>query len=65
MLKHQKWQHWCKVQGLHNAASTTSHSSDAKLFFENKQANMKNKPKMGNLTEKQAQHAFVGIFKKT
>jgi len=53
------------VQGLHNAASTTSHSSDAKLFFENKQANMKNKPKMGNLTEKQAQHAFVGIFKKT
>jgi len=33
-------------------------SSDARLFCKNKQANLKNKPKMGNLTEKQAQSAF-------
>jgi len=32
--------------------------SDARLFCKNKQANLKNKPKMGNLAEKQAQHAI-------
>jgi len=28
------------------------------LFCKNKQVNLKNNPKIGNLTEKQAQHAF-------
>jgi len=32
--------------------------SDARLFCKNKQANLQNKPKMGNLTEKQAKRAF-------
>ena len=35
-------------------------SSDARLFCKNKQEYMKNKPKTGNLTEKQAQHALAG-----
>jgi len=38
-----------------NAYTTVS---DARLFFKNKQANLKNKPKMGTLTEKQAQRTF-------
>jgi len=33
-------------------------NSDAKLFCKNKLANLINKPKMGNSTEKQAQRAF-------
>jgi len=33
-------------------------TSDARLFRKNKLANLKNKTKMGNLTEKQAQRAF-------
>jgi len=33
-------------------------TSDARLFCKNKQENFKNKPKMGNLMEKQAQRAF-------
>ena len=32
--------------------------SDARLFCKNKLANLKNKPEMVNLTEKQAQSAF-------
>ena len=32
--------------------------SDVRLFFKNKQANLKNKPKTVILTEKQAQRAF-------
>jgi len=31
-------------------------SSDAKLFCKNNQVNLKNNPKLGNLTKKQAQH---------
>jgi len=38
-----------------NAYTTVS---DARLFFKNKQATLKNKPKMGTLTEKQAQRTF-------
>jgi len=33
--------------------------SDARLFSKNKQENLKNKPKIGNLTKKQAQHALA------
>jgi len=40
-------------------------TNDARLFFKNNQANLKNKPKMGNLTEKQAQRAFGRKIKKT
>jgi len=40
-------------------------SSDARLFCKNKQENMKNKSKIGNLTEKQAQHALAGKCNKT
>jgi len=39
--------------------------SDATLFSKNKQVNLKNKPKIGNLTEKQAQNALAGKFNKT
>jgi len=39
--------------------------SVARLFFKNKQANLKNKPKMANLTEKQAQRAFGRKVQKT
>ena len=39
--------------------------SDARLFCKNKQVQLKNKPKIGNLTEKQAQHLLAGKFKKT
>jgi len=34
--------------------------SDARLFSKNKQVNLKNKLKIGNLTEKQAQNALAG-----
>jgi len=40
------------------ASKRLSLTGDAKLFWKNKQANLKNKPKMGNLTEKQGQRAF-------
>jgi len=40
-------------------------SSDARLFSKNKQENVKNKPKICNLTEKQAQHALAGKCNKT
>jgi len=33
-------------------------TSDSSLFHKNKQAHFKNKPKIGNLTDKQAQNAF-------
>jgi len=39
--------------------------SDARLFCKNKQCNMKNKPKIGNLSEKQAQHPLPGKCNKT
>jgi len=39
-------------------------SSDARLFCKNKQANLKNKLKMGNSTEKQAQRVFGRKIKK-
>jgi len=39
--------------------------SDARLFCKNKQVNLKNKPKIGNLIEKQAQHALAVKFNKT
>jgi len=39
--------------------------SDARLFAKNKQMNLKNKLKIGNLTEKQAQNALAGKFNKT
>jgi len=40
-----------------NLATTTS---DARLFCKNKQVNLKNKPKISNLTERQAQHPLSG-----
>jgi len=40
-------------------------SCDARLFSKNKQVNLKNKLKIGNLTEKQAQNALAGKFNKT
>jgi len=40
-------------------------SSDARLFCKNKRIKFKNKPKIGNLTEKQAQPALAGKFSKT
>jgi len=47
------------------AQVATSFTSDARLFYENKQGNLKNTPKSGNLTEKkQAQFALVGKLKK-
>jgi len=52
-----------KIQILHTT-SGCAWTSDARLFFKNKQANLKNKPKMGNLTEKQAQRAFGRKMKK-
>jgi len=39
--------------------------SDARLFCKNKQVNLKNKQKIGNLTEKQAQNALTGKFNKS
>jgi len=39
--------------------------SDARLFCKNKQVNLKNKPKTGNLTEKQAQHPLAWKLNKT
>jgi len=39
--------------------------SDARLFCKNKQVSLKNKLKIGNLIEKQAQHALAGKFNKT
>jgi len=36
--------------------------SDARLFCKNKQVNLKNKPKIGNLTEKQAPYALAAFF---
>jgi len=39
--------------------------SDARLFWKNKQVNLKNKPKIGNLTEKQTQKALAGKFNKS
>jgi len=43
----------------------TFDTSDAKSFCKNKQVNLKNKPKIGNFVEKQAQHALAGRFNKT
>jgi len=36
-----------------------SQTSIARLFCKNKQENMKNKPKIANLTKKQAQYALA------
>ena len=36
--------------------------SDARLFCKNQQVNLKNKPKIGNLTEKQAPYALAAFF---
>jgi len=50
---------YCYQQSLHYLPQMSAFdSSDARLFFKNKQANLKNKPKMGNLTEKQAQRVW-------
>jgi len=38
--------------------------SDARSFCKNKQVNLKNKPKIGKLAEKQAQLALAGKFNK-
>ena len=43
------------VTSVHKPPSVDS--SDARLLCKNKQVNLKNKPKIGNLTKKQAQHA--------
>jgi len=40
-------------------------TSDARLFCKDKQENLKNKPKIGNLSEKQAQYALAIKFNKT
>jgi len=54
---------------LHTAQKLTRDSyvitSDARLFCKNKQVNLKNKPKIGSLTEKQALYALAGKFNKT
>jgi len=42
-----------------------SQTSIARLFCKNKQENMKNKPKIANLTKKQAQYALAGKSNKT
>jgi len=39
--------------------------NDAKLFCKNKQVNLRNKHKKGNLAEKQAQNAFFDKLNKT
>jgi len=39
--------------------------SYTRLFCKTKQEDMKNKPKIGNLTEKQAQHVLAGKCNKT
>jgi len=39
--------------------------SDARLFSKNKQENLKDKPKIRNSTEKQAQNALVEKLNKT
>jgi len=39
-------------------------SINARLFCQNKRENLKNKPKIGNSTEKQAQLRFVGKLNK-
>jgi len=36
--------------------------SDPRLFSKNKQVNLKNKPKIGNFTEKQTQNALAEKF---
>jgi len=43
----------------------TFDTSDAKSFCKNKHVNLKNKPKIGNFVEKQAQHALAGRMNKT
>jgi len=40
-------------------------NSDARLFCKKKHVNLKNKPKIGNFTEKQAQNTLAGKFNKT
>jgi len=54
-----------KYYALCPVTSVRRQSRDARLFCKNKQVNLKNKPKIGNLTEKQAQHALAGKLKKT
>jgi len=51
--------------GATGAETSLLLTSDARLFGKNKQVNLKNKPKIDNLTEKQAQHALAGKFSKT
>ena len=59
--------HWLTtiLYALRAVLSQTIMCSDARLFCKNKQYNMKNKPKIGNLTQEQAQHALAGKFNKT
>jgi len=47
------------------AVSLLMSNSDARLFCKHKQVNLKNKPKIGNFTEKQVQHALAGKFNET
>ena len=55
-----------ECNNCHNAVHLRSLLiSDARLFCKNKQVNLKNKPKTGNLTEKQAQHPLAWKFNKT
>jgi len=44
------------VHGCGNGSVASILVSDASLFYKNKQVNLKNKPKISNLTKKQAQH---------
>jgi len=44
--------------------TATGTCSDARLFCKNKQVNLRNKPKIGNLTVKQAQNPLAGKFNK-
>ena len=46
------------------AFSTGVQINDARLFCKNKQVNLKNKPKIGSLTEKQVQQPLARKFNK-
>jgi len=67
-----KWQHSHQADStdrhvgyrLLHCNNHKGHCSDARLFFKKKQANLRNKPNMSNLTEKQAQRAFGRRMKK-
>ena len=52
-------------QGGVQPGSPSRRAVPARLFCKNKQVNLKNKPKIGNLPEKQAQNGLAGKFNKT